>query len=479
MAVAVVGAIGVSVAGLLLLGKSSSPYPKQWDPRIAPLAAEASKLRHLQFRHPVYVEFLTPAAYTRKSGGGEDESSLSSGDKQELADTVAQFRALGLYRGNLDLFRADKTLSDSGTLAFYSSKDKRVYIRGTALSVDLEVTLIHELTHALQDQNFGLDKVYDAERKSKGDPLAARALVEGDAKVVEGEYVASLSSRRRAAYVKAEQSQSSSAGVAKVKQLPKVLIDAFSAPYEFGPGMVKILKASGGQAALDGAFRDPPVSFAEVWNPFAYLAHQQLAVVPRPVLPAGAVKVDDSPMGSFVTFLVLAEREPALQALDAADAWRGDSALVSRKAGKVCVAVRMRGDGTTGDGRLLAAWRRWAHAMPAGVATVTTTLDGDVLVHSCDPGAGARFAVTDAADRALAYPGSRIEAAAAVLADAKRSGSGSGFKVSPQAAYCYADDAIRLIPANVIVDNPSGWQPDVATTRKLQSDLLDCMTAHP
>jgi hypothetical protein len=115
--------------------------------------------------------------------------------------------------------------------------------------------------------------------------------------------------------------------------------------------------------------------------------------------------------------------------------------------------------------------------MPAGVVTVTTTPDGDVQVHTCDPGAAAKFSVTDAGDRALAYPGSRIEAAAEVLAEAKR--SGSGFKVSPQAAYCYADDAIRLIPANVIVDNLSGWQPDAATTRKLQSDLIDCMTAHP
>ena len=178
-----------------------------------------------------------------------------------------------------------------------------------------------------------------------------------------------------------------------------------------------------------------------------------------------------------MTFLVLAEREPALQALDAADAWRGDASLTSRQGGKVCAVVHMRGSGPAGDAKLLAAWQRWRDAMPAGVARVSAASNGDVQVRTCDPGAAAKFAVTDAGDRALAYPVGRVEAAAEVMDQSKR--STSGLKISPKAAYCYSDGAIRIIPAYALLDNGSGWQPDAATQRKLQMALLNCMTENP
>ena len=63
--------------------------------------------------------------------------------------------------GELDLFTAWMSVSDGGTLAFYDPIDERVRVRGTELSVGLEVTLVHELTHALQDQHFDVERLYD------------------------------------------------------------------------------------------------------------------------------------------------------------------------------------------------------------------------------------------------------------------------------------------------------------------------------
>ena len=55
-------------------------------------------------------------------------------------------------------------------------------MRGTDLSddVDVRITLVHELTHALQDQHFDLTKL-DEQVETSGQDFALTALVEGDA----------------------------------------------------------------------------------------------------------------------------------------------------------------------------------------------------------------------------------------------------------------------------------------------------------
>jgi hypothetical protein len=464
----VVLAAGAGAAGFLLTRHHGPSYPSAWDPRVAPLAAEAAKLRHLSFVHPVYVEFLTAAEYTKKS---TDQSDPSAKDRQDMADTVAEGRALGILEGSPDLQSDVNTLSDSGTAAFYSYEDKRVYVRGTDLTVGLKVTLVHELTHALQDQHFNLDATYKRIDDQEGsDDSGFTALVEGDAVTVEDAYVASLSSADQKAY-DAEQNAASDKAGAQLDQVPAVFQDIFDAPYEFGPTFVAILKAKGGQKAVDAAFRDPPTTFLPVWNPVLYLQQATSPAVPDLAVPAGAKKVDDSPLGVFGGFLVLAERIPPLQALDAADAWRGDAQIAYRQNGRVCVDTRVRGDDETGDDRIAAAFEAWAKAMPAGTATVTRTSDDhDVMVHSCDPGPKAELHVTGQGDTALGYPVVRAQVAQQAL---DPSGGDGAFNVS--AAFCFGNDLVHELSLEEL---QSDADPSPEQAAKIQSDGIACIRAN-
>ena len=108
------------------------------------------------------------------------------------------FRALGLIEGDVDLFDKFNELQGKGTIGFYSYEDERIRIRGTELTPAVESTLVHELTHALQDQNFDLgkrfeelDKADDANSSAASDGFDA--LVEGDARRIEDKWRASLS----------------------------------------------------------------------------------------------------------------------------------------------------------------------------------------------------------------------------------------------------------------------------------------------
>jgi len=73
-------------------------------------------------------------------------------------------------------------------------------VRGTDLTdVDVRVTIVHELTHALQDQHFDLTKLDDAV-ETEGEDFALTALVEGDATSIEDDYLFSLPQAEQDAY---------------------------------------------------------------------------------------------------------------------------------------------------------------------------------------------------------------------------------------------------------------------------------------
>ena len=397
------------------------------------------------------------------------KDSLSTKDRAQIADYVALYRSVGLLSGKVDLFGSMKTLADTGTLAFYDPTDKHVYIRGTKMTVDLRITLVHELTHVLQDQHFDLLKIEKAADKANGDSMAVHALVEGDAEDIESQAVDQLSAADKKAYDATQLKLSSNDDAKKLQALPKVFVDSFSAPYDFGEQFVKILKDQGGESAIDAAFRKPPTSFAEIWNPFVYLEGQKPLAVTAPKLPKGAKKVDASQVGSFDTFLVFAERLPALQSLDAADAWRGDRSLTYKKDGTVCTDIRMRAGDTAGAATLRKAWRDWVAAMPGGLASVRDTAGNGVSIHTCDPGPEVDLHVSDKGDQALVYPVDRLQVATSVLDEAKK---GTAIQMTPAAAYCFADAILRIVPVDALSGADPNWQPDWDYNRNDPANLF-------
>ena len=93
--------------------------------------------------------------------------------------------------GNIDLATSENNLAQSDVVGLYVDDKKTVFVRGTAMTPYVRVTLAHELTHALQDQYFDLQKL-DANVKD-GDGDALTALVEGDAVRDQNLYEQSLS----------------------------------------------------------------------------------------------------------------------------------------------------------------------------------------------------------------------------------------------------------------------------------------------
>ncbi len=357
-------------------------HPDQWDARILPLAAFVEQHRHLRFSHPVYVDFLSTAEYDKKAT--TEEGALSEADKQKLTQGEAVLRALALAAPGVDLLASVNELSSSGTLAFYTPDTQRVTVKGTDLSLDVKVTLIHELTHAVQDQSFDISSKRTSEFTTSGQEASFRAVVEGDAVRIENEYVDQLSAADRAQYQATYQRQSDQARKA-LAEVPAALRASQEFPYAMGQRFLALVADQDGESSIDEVFRHPPDTEEDLLDPRAWFRHDTVPKVAAPSLPEGAEKTDDSDFGAFSLLVLLADRIDVPAALRAADGWGGDAEIAYRDKGNGCTAVAFAGDTGNDTEAIRTALEQWAATIPGGFASVTDS-DGLPVLRACDAG---------------------------------------------------------------------------------------------
>jgi hypothetical protein len=372
LVIAIVLAIsGVAVA---VHRATSSDWPAHWDKRVLPYVRFVERERGLRFRHPVETDFLADAAFNRRVGGTQK---LSADDVAQLHQYEGIFRALGLVSGNVDLRKATEQLDREEIIGLYDPRTRHVYVRGDHITLSMQPTIVHELTHALQAQHFDIDPHID----SSSAQTAFRSLVEADAMRVEDAYVHSLSRSDQDEIDKDEQAQAKDVDLTNV---PPILTELFSFPYVLGPAFVTALDHDGGIARINHAFHDRPTTEQQIAEPSQYLRGIHPVKVAEPSLRAGETKVGDTDdFGMISLLLVLGQRVPFATSWDAVKDWRGDSSVTYRANGLDCIRIRVEMGSTNTADRLTAALRTWALAR----TKATVDEDGrDVLLSSCDPG---------------------------------------------------------------------------------------------
>lgn len=176
------------LAVALVLDREHDPQP---SPRsasftaadVARVAQRVERLRGLRFERPVRPLFLDrdeAVALARRISRSE-----YSEDEQRIDED--SLKLLGLLRSGTDLRAAVESVEQDQVLGFYDDRSQRlVVIRDAGATRPLlEITLAHELVHALEDQRFGLDV---PEGVPDDAALAASALAEGTATALMVDY---------------------------------------------------------------------------------------------------------------------------------------------------------------------------------------------------------------------------------------------------------------------------------------------------
>jgi hypothetical protein len=383
--------VGAAVLALVLLVSGALVYrgattadrswfPSAWDPRILPIATEVAALRGLQFKHPVQVRYLEPKEFEKQLGA---DGEVDAAARAEAKRTEAVFRALGFIGGRTDLLKESQTSESSGTLAFYSPVTQMVYVRGTTLDVAHQVTIAHELTHVLQDQNFGLLRLQRlAEQSNTGDLMSYKGLVEGDAVRIQEEFLQQLPPDQRRAYQHEDDAER-----ARIRRetstVPPILGLLYGAPYEFGPSTVRVLVSSEGETAINDALTGRTPSSAL----YVRAGDVEPGVpVDPPAAPDDGVAVGQRDLfGPYEMYLAMASRLSPWVALEAADAVDGGSATTFERQGVICYAVAVDAATDSGKAFLSNTVRAWTAGRPG---TSVDDSGAEVGFTTCDPGTG-------------------------------------------------------------------------------------------
>ena len=225
-----------------------------------------------------------------------EKSMKDDKDAKRLERSAAVLKKFGLLPRDFDLSTFLVAMLREQVAGYYDVKTKTVNLLNWVDADQQKPVLAHELTHALQDQSFGIEKWMKAsteEDKKKIDPSpddiandeetsARQAVVEGQAMAVLMDYSLAPTGKTllQSPQVVDALKQGMLTGTADspaFRDAPIFLKEELTFPYRYGLDFtVALLQAGGKDLAYAGAFKDPPKTTREIMEPATYLAHEQL-----------------------------------------------------------------------------------------------------------------------------------------------------------------------------------------------------------
>jgi len=242
------------------------PIRPSLQKQVNALIADVERVRGLRFERRIVPRFLTPADFRVYYSHMLDRE-WPQAQRQAQEDTLIMF---GLASPSFNINRVLEDDPSNSILGFYELDSKRMFIIGRPNDLDPanKVTLSHELTHALQDQHFRIQSMYERARDNEDAELALRALVEGDATLSEMLYMGDTKIDESRAQAVARQDGTT---FTSVSTGPAVLTLKTLFPYLQGASWVGQLYRKGGWGAVNRAYGDPPESTEQVLHPGKYL----------------------------------------------------------------------------------------------------------------------------------------------------------------------------------------------------------------
>jgi hypothetical protein len=341
----------------------------------------------------------------------------------ELEDTaqswvlvLAAFDFLSPATDLMDLWREGFA---EGVAGFYMVESEEIYIVSDTYSFGAMERLIyaHEFGHALQDQHFDLEALgldITSEPKHADRVLAIQGLIEGDAELIQEQYLENCFSESDDLELLNEVIN---IPLTWSDSTPRVLGEISSFPYTYGKAFVDALYEEGGWQAVNDAYADPPASSEHILHPERYLAGDQPVPVSLPpltdTLGSDWRLIYDGTVGELFVRLYLENQLGAGQALSAAEGWGGDfcTAYHNETSGRTVSLLRIAWDTAADFEEFLSSYEAYADARFGHSADQTT----DAL--SCWHGRGS-LCVLSENDTATVILGPDQETVDQVLADA-------------------------------------------------------------
>lgn len=287
---------------------------------------KVAALRGLAYINDVPIKVVTPTRLEKYIRKNVDENMTDV----EFRGYEKMLVYLGLLQPGTDLKETLIKAYSQQVAGFYDDDDKSFSIvEGSSMPAEMDaVTIAHELTHALQDQHFGLSEMDDYTEHDDDASLAVGALAEGDACEIMLRYATGTAPRGKGPVLDYTRFMSLSLGPESMPGMPLILSQDMLFPYTYGTRFISNLLKTLGPDGPNMAFRDPPVSTAQIIEPDKYFRRQEPYILELPDLTkslgAGWKRIDQEPLGQFDLGIYISVTTGSWGVDDAIRQWRGD-----------------------------------------------------------------------------------------------------------------------------------------------------------
>ena len=231
-----------------------------------------------------------------------EKSMAEDKDAKRLRRSELVLKKFGLLPPDFDLSKFLVALLREQIAGYYDPKKKTVNLLDWVDVAAQRPVLAHELTHALQDQSFNLEKWMrkgDVDLDTKRNPNARdvqndetpearQAVAEGQAMVVLVDNMLlptgqSLLNSPEVAKALEDGMLAGTPDSIQFQSAPIYLREALTFPYRYGLEFEsELLKQGGRQQAFAGAFKNPPYTTRQIMEPKTYLAGERIAPLALP-----------------------------------------------------------------------------------------------------------------------------------------------------------------------------------------------------
>ncbi len=312
--------------------------------RIAEFASQDSGF---PMRSPVKRRMISPDDL--------EQSARDHLSKKEYAERFARseltMKKFGLLPRDFNLKEFLIRAQRKDIAAYYDNETKTISLLNTIPMEQQEAILAHELTHALQDQNYDLQswmkpRSLEPEKDDSTDgadesSAARRAVVEGQATVVFIDYLLARTGRNventpGIVYRMEDPMVKASVDSQLVHDAPMILREWGAFPYR--EGLIfegELLQAGGKKLAFPEVFANPPHTTHEIIQPRSYLDREKVMAVPIPdartILGDDYEQYDSGSVGELDVRALLWQLGTRTLADDLSKSWRGGSYVAFRK----------------------------------------------------------------------------------------------------------------------------------------------------
>jgi len=235
------------------IDQSDGLSDRELDAYVSRAMARVEYIRQAEFESDVPVDVISREEFQSQ----RNRNATPNASYDAWNDQV--WEALFVIGEDREANEALRSATGQTTAGFYVPADDQIRIvtdSPDSPTID-NATLVHELTHALQDQQGDLgEQITSTETQDAG--LATDGVVEGEANYIETRYTQRCGAEWQCV-------ETPSDGPSGTQEPPNLgILLTLLQPYSDGPVYVDWLRQQGGWAAVNDAFENPPESTEQV-----------------------------------------------------------------------------------------------------------------------------------------------------------------------------------------------------------------------